>query len=141
MHRSSHSNRVFGIALGLLVPGLVVGAFSLAQDAPKPETSGQKFKNIKVLKDLPADQLIPVMQKWNAALGVKCNFCHVQDRSADDKPEKGAARAMVTMTMDINKNHKVLEGKATCFMCHHGQAAPQTTPEAPKPVEPPKTGN
>ncbi|MGI8467339.1 MAG: photosynthetic reaction center cytochrome c subunit family protein, partial [Pyrinomonadaceae bacterium] len=57
------------------------------------ETAGQHFKNIKVLNDMPADQLGKVMNIMSASLGVNCNFCHVEgDFAKDDKEEKQTAR-------------------------------------------------
>lgn len=131
------------LSAGLLTPCLVLGALSLAQDSPKTgksETAGHKYKNIKVLKDLPAEKLILVVREWNTSLGVKCDFCHVinPDHSGfekDDKPAKNMARAMVTMTNDMDKHQKALEGKATCFMCHQGHEQPQTHPAAEAPAE------
>ena len=41
------------------------------------ETAGQKFKKIKVLNDMPADQIGKVMNLFSAGLGVNCNYCHV----------------------------------------------------------------
>lgn len=38
----------------------------------------QAYKNIQILKDIPADQLIPSIQFIAASLGVGCNFCHVE---------------------------------------------------------------
>jgi hypothetical protein len=133
-----HAVRTLCLSLGLLTPCLLLGALCLAQESQKtdkPETAGHKFKNIKILKDLPAEKLIPVMRNWNASLGVKCDFCHVinADHSGfekDDKPTKTMARAMVVMTTDMNKRQKVLAGKATCFMCHQGHQEPQTQPSA-----------
>ena len=56
-------------------------------DAPK--TAAQQFKNIQVLKDIPAEQLIPTMQFITASLGVECEFCHVEHQmDKDDKKEK-----------------------------------------------------
>src|SRR5262249_27021240 len=100
-----------------------------------------KAKNLKVLKNLPADQLIPVMQKFNAALGVRCDFCHVinPDHSGfdlDTKPEKNVARKMILMAQDINKRYTVLDKKGTCFMCHHGHAMPEGQPSAAAPSTP-----
>jgi hypothetical protein len=103
-----------------------------------PKKSSQQFKNIKVLKDLPADQMIPVMRKINASLGVKCDFCHVinPDHTGfekDDKRMKAMARKMMVMTQKLNKSEKILEGKATCFMCHHGRPEPDTNAPTPPP--------
>ena len=52
---------------------LVAGAFSLirtGQTQTKIETAGQKFKNIKVLNEMPADQMGKVMNLMSASLGV-----------------------------------------------------------------------
>ena len=110
--------------------------------APRQEAkvvlASEKYKNIKVLKNLPADQLGPLMHKWNDALGQKCTFCHVIETTADgkhigfdkdDKHMKEVARQMVTMAMDLNKNIKVVEKKVTCFMCHRGKAEPEREPK------------
>ena len=115
------------------------------KQADKPVTAGQKFKNVKVLKDLPADQLVPLMHQWNASLGVQCGFCHVVETTAsgqhigwekDVKPEKAMARKMVLMTMKLNKTEKLLDNGATCYMCHHGHANPERKP--PAEAQPPK---
>jgi hypothetical protein len=127
------------LTLGILVPTLLPSVLCLAQEPTKPakpETSAQKYKNIKVLKDLPADQLIPKMRSWNVALGVKCDACHVinPDHTGfekDDKPMKQTAREMVLMATDLNKRQKVVSGQVTCYMCHRGQAEPQRTPLPP----------
>ncbi len=53
------------------------------------ETAGQRFKNIKVLNDMPADQLGKVMNIFSASLGVNCDFCHYgEDFEKDGKKEK-----------------------------------------------------
>ena len=100
----------------------------------------QRFKNIRVLKSLPADRLIPVMQSYNASLGVRCDYCHVikPDRTGferDDKPAKRTARKMILLVQDLNAHEKVLDNKTTCYMCHHGHAMPET--QAPRFAPPP----
>lgn len=133
--RRSVSLRPALLAIGLVVPTLGLGALSLAQEnnPEKHETAGKRFKNIKVLKDLPADQLIPVMHKVNVALGVKCDFCHVIGPNhtgfdKDDKPEKEKARQMIIMTVDINKRFKTVDKKVYCFTCHQGHPEPANPP-------------
>lgn len=136
MHSLSRRSMRFALAVSLSVAPLLLGVFCLAQDGKKPakpETSGKKFKNIKVLKDLPADQLIPVMHKFNDSLGVKCDACHVINADhtgweKDDKPMKEVARQMIVMTNDINKKQKSVKGKVTCFTCHHGHPEPEGMP-------------
>jgi hypothetical protein len=129
--------------ISILASILLLGAVEAAQygtppPAPKPQTAAKRFKNIKVLTKLPADQLIPVMQQINRSLGVRCSYCHVvnPDRTGferDDKPMKGVARGMIRMVNDINAHQKILDGKATCYMCHHGHAEPETLAPAPPP--------
>jgi Photosynthetic reaction centre cytochrome C subunit len=85
-------------------------------------------KNLKVL---PADaNLIPTMRAAAAGLGVMCTFCHVEDRSSDEKPEKLTARMMFQMVADINS--KFPDGKVhvTCYTCHRGAEMPLTAAPA-----------
>ena len=42
------------------------------------ETAEQHYKNIQVLKGVPASQVEPAMGFIAAALGVQCQFCHVR---------------------------------------------------------------
>src|SRR6516164_3249794 len=46
-----------------------------ASAAAAEKTATQEFKNVRVLKDIPADELIPTMQFISASLGVDCEFC------------------------------------------------------------------
>lgn len=130
-----------GVALtaGLAAPFALVVAAGFSRvaaqppgQAPSGELAGKskKYKNIKVLKNLPEEKLIPVMRDWNASLGVKCDFCHVikADHTGfdlDEKPTKNFARSMVTMMADINKRQKPVNNRATCYMCHHGKPEPE----------------
>ncbi len=94
-----------------------------------PQTAEQKFKNIQVLKGIPAEQLIPSMQFIAASLGVECEFCHVEHAMGkDDKKEKVAARKMITMMMAINKANFDDKRQVTCYTCHRGAAHPVATP-------------
>ena len=86
---------IFMAAVVVICGGVMEGAraqssaASAAANSAGPKTAGQQFKNIKVLKDIPADQLIPAMQFITASLGVECEFCHVQDAfDKDDKKTK-----------------------------------------------------
>ena len=57
-----------------------------ASAGPSAKTAEQQFKNIQVLKGVPADQVIPTMQFISGSLGVECEFCHVE--AAFDKDDK-----------------------------------------------------
>jgi photosynthetic reaction center cytochrome c subunit len=96
---------------------------------PAAKTAEQQFKNIKILKGIPADQLIPSMQFISASLGVDCEYCHVEHQmDKDDKKPKEAARKMMTMMFAINADSFEGERKVTCNSCHHGSPHPASTP-------------
>src|SRR5580704_1183658 len=102
---------------------------AVAQAAPAVKTAGEQFKNIQVLKDLPADQLLPAMNFITTALGVDCDACHVQGaREKDDKPMKLTARHMMQMQADINKNNFNGNRQVTCYTCHRGSENPVGVP-------------
>ena len=94
-----------------------------------PKKAEEEFKNIQVLKGIPADQLIPGMQFISASLGVECEFCHVQGaREKDDKKPKQTARKMMEMTFTINQENFDGHREVTCYSCHRGSADPVGTP-------------
>jgi hypothetical protein len=106
--------------------------------ATAPKTTEQVYKNIKVLTGVPSDQLIPAMQFITGALGVGCNFCHVEGHfDQDDKKPKEIARKMMTMMFAINKDNFSGHREVTCNSCHHGSPKPASIPvvgeEAGKP--------
>ena len=93
----------------------------------KVQTAGEKFKNIKVLNDMPADQLGKVMNIFAASLGVSCAACHnTNDYSSDEKPNKETARKMIAMTRDINKVNFNSRTEVSCNTCHSGHEHPQS---------------
>jgi hypothetical protein len=120
------------------VPG-VVAAVRSAQSATPVKKASEQFKNIQVLKDLPADQLYPTMHFMADSLGIQCVDCHVGvvgqvDGEKDDKQMKRTARKMLMMTMEINKaNFDGQNGnrKVTCYTCHRGSRQPLATPPQP----------
>jgi photosynthetic reaction center cytochrome c subunit len=97
--------------------------------APPTKTAEQQFKNIQVLKDIPADQVIPSMQFIASSLGVGCDFCHVEHQmDKDDKKTKQTARKMIAMQVAIDKNNFNGELEVTCYTCHRGTAHPVAIP-------------
>lgn len=97
--------------------------------ARAPQTAEQRFKNIQILKGIPADQLIPSMQFIAASLGVECEFCHVEHApDKDDKKTKLVARKMMTMMMAIDADNFKGEREVTCYTCHRGAVRPIGTP-------------
>lgn len=99
-----------------------------------------KWQNLKVLpQDITKDELMDVMNEYNAALGVKCSHCHTFDKEAnkmnfadDSKQEKHYTRHMIKMTQEINANYFNWENHpepekinvVNCVMCHRGVAKP-----------------
>jgi hypothetical protein len=103
------------------------GQMQTIQTQTKQKTAGEVFKNIKVLKDSPAEQLIPMMEIMSSSLGVKCNFCHVPDDfSKDGKEEKETAREMILMTLALNKNDFGGRTEVSCATCHGGKPHPSS---------------
>jgi photosynthetic reaction center cytochrome c subunit len=94
-----------------------------------PQTAEQVYKNIQVLKGVPADQLIPAMQFITASLGVQCDFCHQESAfEKDDKETKQTARKMMRMMFAINKDNFDGHREVTCYACHRGEHKPVITP-------------
>src|ERR1039458_6995824 len=140
---------VFGMIVFLAV-GEVGIDVAKAQSAGAPHASAnplpdgtkkaeEQYKNIQVLKGIPADQLIPGMQFITASLGVECQFCHVEGAfEKDDKKPKQTARKMMEMMFTINKDNFAGHREVTCYSCHRGSTDPVGTPavmaEEPKPA-------
>jgi outer membrane lipoprotein-sorting protein len=118
---------------------LTLDAAKIAASSQNPPQAGaapqasknasQQFKNIQILKDIPADQLIPGMQFITASLGVECDYCHVEHAfEKDDKKPKVAARKMMEMMITINKENFDGQREVTCYTCHQGGAKPVSIP-------------
>src|SRR5204863_6620417 len=89
------SLRVGATAAALLLTNFVAGQTASSQPPARPKLTEETFKNIKVLKGLPSDQLIPSMQFISYPLGVECSFCHAEGAfEKDDKKPKETARKM-----------------------------------------------
>jgi photosynthetic reaction center cytochrome c subunit len=145
MKKTAKEKCLFAVATIGFVLSLTCGAGIVAQTpanpAPEPQKTAEKqFKNIQVLKDIPADQLIPAMQFIGASLGVQCEFCHVEhEMQKDDKKEKKTARKMIEMELAIDKGNFENKLEVTCFTCHRGSPHPVAIPivsavDAPKPA-------
>jgi photosynthetic reaction center cytochrome c subunit len=122
----------FAVALaatGLRAQGGQGGQGGPPPAPPKPgQLAPDYFKNIKVLKNVPADQLRTQMEYFTASLGVQCNFCHVQGQfDSDDNPRKDRARKMMAMVDRFNDNTSN-DITLTCATCHHGRVPPERTP-------------
>jgi photosynthetic reaction center cytochrome c subunit len=94
-----------------------------------PKAAEQVYKNIQVLKGVPADQLIPAMQFITASLGVQCDFCHRENAfEKDDNENKQTARKMMRMMFAINQANFDGHRAVTCYSCHRGAHKPVNVP-------------
>ncbi len=103
------------------------------------------LRNLKVLPaSTTPQQILPIMQNIAGALGVRCDYCHVErpaaegagggpprlDFAADDKRTKLTARIMMRMVRDIAQRldsipqRPVPNVTVTCATCHRGVARP-----------------
>ena len=136
------------ILLGILiVSGFSSDRLGLAQapaQAPLPsQPAEQVFKNIQVLKGMPAADLQGDMSFIASSLGVDCDYCHVQ-AFEEDSPPKVRAREMILMMRRINQETFRGENRVTCFTCHQGGTAPVSMANvlllsAPRPATAPPT--
>ena len=125
-----HARSIWKARYLLLALNLLWGAPAMAQEGSTPKTAGEVYKNIQVLKDLPAPQLMEVMHSFSHSLGVKCSFCHVEGAfDKDDKHEKVVARKMIQMATEINTQHFKGEMRVTCWTCHRGSTEPEAKPK------------
>jgi hypothetical protein len=126
--------RTFSVALGLALAALPAAAQQRGGQAPPPMT------NLQIIpKDTPREQVLQTMQAFTQALGVQCNYCHVQegrggrnDMAADDKQTKKTARQMMVFARELNEKLPAVVSKSAndttrvgCSTCHRGLAIPK----------------
>lgn len=131
------------VAIAMAVAGLRAAPQQgpAASPTAAPRTAEQQFKNIQVLKGVPASQINPSMHLIAGELGVECQFCHIWEKwDREDKPAKQVARRMLAMTADINKTMFGGEQVITCYTCHRGHPKPINTVVLPVP-RPPSVDN
>lgn len=79
---------------------------------------------LQVLRGMPRQQLMGVMQEFTKALGVQCNYCHKEGDFEAETPRKQLARFMVT---EYSRGLTKADGSAVhCNDCHQGIARPLT---------------
>ncbi|MEO8677657.1 MAG: c-type cytochrome [Vicinamibacterales bacterium] len=132
------------ISPAVIVFGFVVASSAVAGAQP-PAGGAQApppMKNLQVIPaDTPRQQVIQTMQTFTQGLGVRCEFCHVdepghQDFAADDKRVKKVAREMMRLTADLNAKIPAAVSKPAadatrvqCATCHRGVAIPRQLTE------------
>ena len=91
------------------------------------------FKNIKVMKGVPAGRLVRAMNMgFGRGLGVGCLHCHTREGWDDEgRKEKQVTRDMMAMTRRINDslltaipNLDSEKPTINCTTCHRGQVKP-----------------
>jgi hypothetical protein len=109
------------------------------------EPAGKVFKNVKILKDMPAAEFLRNMnENYGRGLGMSCGNCHVIGQyDQDTRKNKRLARQMQEMTNYINAERlgKMQEIDSdfehiTCVTCHAGSGHPKTTMAVPTPPAP-----
>jgi photosynthetic reaction center cytochrome c subunit len=111
-----------------IVAAVLCGQSSIASP-PSPRTAAEAYHNIQVLKDIPADNLVPAMQFITYSLGVECGYCHVEGAlEKDDKKTKLTARRMMQMMFAINRDNFDSKQVVTCNSCHRGSPHPTSIP-------------
>ena len=129
----------------LLVDYLVKNASTLAVAAGAPKGKGgapkglvnggggnnakSYGKNLKVLEGADVAATMPLFVRDLGLLEEgTCSFCHVADRSSDEKMTKVIARNMLLMVREINAKFPDGKQHVTCFTCHRGGRVPLKEP-------------
>jgi hypothetical protein len=86
----------------------------------------QVYKNVQILKGVPAGRWNMIMTMFTLSLGVDCSHCHVPGEfEKDDKPAKQTARKMLRLTGTIAREIYQGQSPINCYTCHRGQAQPR----------------
>ena len=99
-----------------------------AQAAPVGPLAPDKYMDIQVLKDVPADQLDLTMQYFMASTGFTCGQCHVRDQATGaftfmaDTRLKTTARRMIQLVQTVNAGS--FGARINCATCHQGRNQP-----------------
>ena len=117
--------RAFHTLLGLSIA--LIGT-AVATTSRQDDVAEKQFKNIQSFKGAKAKDLIPAMEFMDASLKVQCSYCHVADRSSDEKQEKKTAREMIALQKDINDKNFNGRTVVTCATCHAGHTHPTAVP-------------
>src|SRR5947207_12781828 len=130
--RLMHREVLYRLSMVLALAGSAAKS-SLGQTAStspvKGKTAAEAYQNVQVLKDIPADQLVPAMQFITYSLGVECSYCHVEGAlEKDEKKPKQTARKMMQMMAGINRDNFESKQMVTCNSCHRGSPRPISIP-------------
>src|SRR5580704_17072989 len=102
--------------------------------AQKPLMAEDAFKNVQVLRGIPAKEFMETMGFFAASLGLNCTDCHGEESAGDwskyaaDTRLKEMARRMIVMVNAINKGDFGGSRSVTCYTCHRGAEIPKVIP-------------
>ncbi len=120
----------------------LVDSILVAIAGHEKEPAGTVFKNVKLLKEMPAGDFVRSMDMiYGRGLGMTCANCHVIGQfDGDTRKNKRVAREMQSMEDYINTerlpNVKELDedfNKVSCVTCHMGSSKPKNTMAVPMP--------
>ena len=125
-----------GLACTVFSQTRLVSASRQQGATPAAPMSDQVFKNIQVLKGIPADEFIDTMGMFASALAFDCVSCHspeiataaTLDAFAIPTPRIQMARTMIVMTNRINQMFFGGRRRVTCFTCHSSDSRPDMVP-------------
>jgi hypothetical protein len=119
---------------------LLIGVSSIASAQPAGKFPPDSLVNTKVFPhSTPVTEVVGAMRNFTAALGVRCQFCHVGregqpldqfDFASDQKRNKLVARQMMLMVAEVNRRLDTIPERgqppvtATCMTCHRGVNRP-----------------
>ncbi|HYM23793.1 MAG TPA: photosynthetic reaction center cytochrome c subunit family protein [Vicinamibacterales bacterium] len=118
----------------LLSAALAAGQAAQPPAAPSGPMAPERFKDIQVLTDVPADQLVMTMRYFVIATGIQCNGCHQTDASTGqlnpsvDSRGKTTARGMINLVKTVNAGN--FGARINCATCHQGRNQPAGLPLA-----------
>jgi hypothetical protein len=124
------------VSVGITVMAQQPAPGAAAQPAPSGPRASEKYKNIQVLKDEPAEQIESTMHFIEAATGHRCVDCHVQEANGqfsfdkDDKRPKETAREMIKIVKTVNDEFFMGRVQVSCATCHKGGRPVSTAPLA-----------
>jgi photosynthetic reaction center cytochrome c subunit len=117
-----------GCALLVLFATTIRAQQPAQPQAPTGPLAPEKYKDIQVLKDVPADQLDLTMRYFVAATGLQCQTCHMRDQTTGefayekDTRAKTTARNMIRLVQSVNAGD--FGARINCGTCHAGRNQP-----------------
>ena len=123
------------IVLRTLAALICMAAILPAKAQTKPLMAEEVFKNVQVLKGIPADEFMNTMGFFAASLSFNCTSCHGLASAGDVAkicrryaPE--ADRAQDDPDREINQSGQFCRNAQGefCYTCHRGGEKPEVTP-------------